>query len=198
MLQSFRAESAAWSVDVEGGLLRGRTLGRGRPLYFLNGISGNCELFCLLAWLLRDDFRCVLFDYRNGDSKRLTSGQLVDDLLAVADAQRDHTFSIFAAPFGSLVALSALAKQPDRIERAILLGGFAHRHLSLFERLLCGFGYLSIRRLVPGPAAEHAAARQPPAWLSAVRRQPLGFLRPEYEPNAHSRPGRACLADGAF
>jgi pimeloyl-ACP methyl ester carboxylesterase len=140
VLQSFRAESAAWSLDVEGGLLRGRTLGRGRPFYFLNGISGNCELFCLLAWLLRDDFRCVLFDYRNGDSKRLTSSQLVDDLLAVADAQHDRTFSIFAAPFGSLVALCALSKQPDRIERAILLGGFARRNLSLFERLLCGLG----------------------------------------------------------
>ena len=91
VLQSFRAESTAWSVDVEGGFLRGRTLGRGRPLYFLNGISGNCELFCLLAWLLRDDFRCVLFDYRNGGSKWLTPSQLVEDLLVVADARHDRT-----------------------------------------------------------------------------------------------------------
>jgi pimeloyl-ACP methyl ester carboxylesterase len=141
VLQSFRAESADWSVEVEGSLLRGRSLGRGRPLYFLNGISGNCELFCLVAWLLRDDFRCVLFDYRNSDTKRLTAIRLVDDLIAVADAQQDRTFSIFAAPFGSLVALSALVEYPERIERAILLGGFAHRRLSPFERLLCGFGH---------------------------------------------------------
>jgi pimeloyl-ACP methyl ester carboxylesterase len=144
VLQSFRAESADWSVEVDGGLLRGRTLGRGRPLYLLNGISGNFELFCLLTWLLRDDFRCVLFDYRNAGSKRLTASRLVDDLIAVADAQHNRTFSIFAAPFGSLVALSALMEHPERIDRAVLLGGFAHRRLSGFERLLCGFGhYLS-------------------------------------------------------
>jgi len=68
VLESFRAESTPWTVDVGGSLLQGRTLGHGQPLYFLNGISGNCELFCLLAWLLRDQYRCVLFDYRDCDS----------------------------------------------------------------------------------------------------------------------------------
>jgi pimeloyl-ACP methyl ester carboxylesterase len=155
VLESFRAESTAWSVDVDGGLLSGRTLGRGRPLYFLNGISGDCELFCLLAWLLRDDFRCVLFDYRSRAAERrpdqgrqperLTASRLGNDLIAVADAQGDRTFGLFAAPFGSLVALIALVEHPERIERAILLGGFAHRRLSPFERLLCGLG-----RFLPG------------------------------------------------
>jgi pimeloyl-ACP methyl ester carboxylesterase len=152
VLESFRAESAPWTVDVAGSLLHGRTLGRGQPLYFLNGISGNCELFCLLTWLLRDQFRCVLFDYRDRNSPAsrganakpagLTVERLADDLLAVADAQHDSAFCIFAAPFGSLIALAALARNPERIERAILLGGFAHRHLSRVERTLCRLGQL--------------------------------------------------------
>jgi pimeloyl-ACP methyl ester carboxylesterase len=114
VLESFRAESTPWTVDVGGSLLQGRTLGHGQPLYFLNGISGNCELFCLLAWLLRDQYHCVLFDYRDRDShaasgasaksERLTVERLADDLLAVADAQHDSTFCVFAAPFGSLIA----------------------------------------------------------------------------------------------
>ena len=152
VLESFRAESTPWTVDVGGSLLQGRTLGHGQPLYFLNGISGNCELFCLLAWLLRDQYRCVLFDYRDCDShaasgasaksKRLTVERLADDLLAVADAQHDSTFCVFAAPFGSLIALAALADHTERIERAILLGGFARRRLSRVERTLCRLGQL--------------------------------------------------------
>ncbi len=137
VLESFRAESTPWTVDVAGSLLHGRSLGQGQPLYFLNGISGNCELFCLLAWLLRDQFRCVLFDYRDRDShaaigaipqpQGLTVEQLADDLLAVADAQHDSTFCVFAAPFGSLIALAVLAKQPERNRRAILLGDLRRR-----------------------------------------------------------------------
>ncbi len=155
VLESVRGESTAWSIDVEGSLLHGRTLGRGRPLYFLNGITGDCELFCLLAWLLREDFRCVLFDYRThaargpADSTPFSARRLADDLLAVADAQHDQAFSLFAAPFGSLIALSAMADHPTRIERAVLLGGFAQRRLSRFERFLCGVG-----RFLPGTAAQ--------------------------------------------
>jgi lipase len=159
VLESFRTEGVAWSIDGDGGMLHGRTLGRGRPLYFLNGITGNCELFCLLAWLLRDDFRCVLFDYRSCASLgsrsgatrggRLTARRLVQDLWAVADARGDRTFSVFAAPFGALIALSALSEHPERVERAVLLGGFVHRRLSLVERLLCGVG-----RFVPGTAGQ--------------------------------------------
>jgi pimeloyl-ACP methyl ester carboxylesterase len=62
-------------------------------------------------------------------------------LIAIADALGHRTFSLFAAPFGSLIALAALMEFPVRVERAILLGGFAHRRLSMFERLLCGLGH---------------------------------------------------------
>jgi pimeloyl-ACP methyl ester carboxylesterase len=154
VLESVRAESEHWSLDVEGAVLRGQTLGRGRPLYFLNGISGNRELFCLLAWLLKDDFCCVLFDYRSRASSTRAKGQrtqpltrsvLAADLIAVADAQGHPTLSLFAAQFGSLVALATLMEFPIRVEQAILLGGFARRPLSPFERLLCGLG-----RWMPG------------------------------------------------
>ena len=178
VLESFRAESTPWTVDVAGSLLHGRTLGRGQPLYFLNGISGNCELFCLLAWLLRDQFRCVLFDYRDRDShaasgaiaksKRLTVERLADDLLAVADAQHDSTFCVFAAPFGSLIALSTLAKHPERIERAILLGGFARRRLSRVRANPVPRGTVAAGRPVASSPPQHAAGRQSPAGLPPV------------------------------
>jgi pimeloyl-ACP methyl ester carboxylesterase len=153
VLEAFRAQSTSWSVRVGGESVDGRTFGNGRPLYFLNGLTGTSDLFCLLVWLLRDDFRCVVFDYptQNGTAKprrRLTAAGLADDLFAVADSQGDSTFSLFGTSFGGVVALAALTARPTRIDRAILQGAFAHRRLSAMERLLCRAG-----RFVPGTLA---------------------------------------------
>ena len=98
---------------------------------------------------------------------------------------------VFAAPFGSLIALGALAEHPTRIERAVLLGGFAHRRLSRFERFLCGAGRFLPGTDFPSSAARHAANGQPSTRLSAVRREPLGVLRAEYGPDADPRSGGA-------
>jgi pimeloyl-ACP methyl ester carboxylesterase len=158
VLEAFRSQSTSWSVRVGGKSVDGRTFGNGRPLYFLNGLTGTSNLFCLLVWLLRDDFRCVVFDYptrsgstQNGTAKpprRLTAEGLADDLFAVADSQGDLTFSLFGTSFGGVVALAALTARPSRIDRAILQGAFAHRRLSAMERLLCRTG-----RFVPGTLA---------------------------------------------
>jgi pimeloyl-ACP methyl ester carboxylesterase len=153
VLESFRSQSRTWQIERGDAILTGRTFGEGRPLYFLNGIAGTHELFCLLAWLLQEDFRCVLFDYpiagRNRPRTPLSIDGLVADLLAIADAQGDRSFSLFATSFGSTVALQGLAGYPDRIERAVIQGGFAYRRLSRLERMLCRVG-----RLLPGRAAD--------------------------------------------
>jgi pimeloyl-ACP methyl ester carboxylesterase len=163
VLEAFQSQSMSSSVRVGGEAVDVRTLGSGRPLYFLNGLTGTSDLFCLLVWLLRDDFRCVVFDYpthsRTAESERtqngpvkprrlLTAEGLADDLFAVAESQGDSTFSLFATSFGGVVALAALTARPTRIDRAILQGAFAHRRLSAMERLLCRAG-----RFVPGTLA---------------------------------------------
>jgi pimeloyl-ACP methyl ester carboxylesterase len=151
VLEAVRAQSTPWSVEVEGHQFSGRTLGVGPPLYFLNGLAGTSDLFCLLVWLLRDEFRCVVFDYPARTSRRprsLTNELLASGLFAAADRHADKTFSMMATSFGSAIALTALAAQPERITCAILQAGFAHRKLSATERLLARIG-----RHVPGTLA---------------------------------------------
>ena len=63
VLKAVHSQSALWQVKVGGDTITGRTLGAGPPLYFLNGFAGNSDLYCLIVWLLRDEFRCVVFDY---------------------------------------------------------------------------------------------------------------------------------------
>ena len=152
VVAAFRRESRAWELNHNGITLRGRTWGTGPPLYLLNGLGGTHELYAMLVWLLRDRFCCIVYDYPQrlcthlgqprvaGSRKKLTAEHLVDDLCAVADLHSHDRFCVWATSFGCVVALTALWRQPDLIERAVLQGGFAHRSLSLAERILIRLG----------------------------------------------------------
>src|SRR6516225_9671239 len=63
VLREFHRQADAWYLDRQSYRISGRTIGSGPPLYLLNGFSGTHELYALLAWLLQDRYRCVLFDY---------------------------------------------------------------------------------------------------------------------------------------
>jgi pimeloyl-ACP methyl ester carboxylesterase len=137
VLREFHRQADAWYLDRKNFRIPGRIFGSGRPLYLLNGFSGTHELHALLAWLLRDRYRCVLFDYATPASRgSVTLADLADDVVAVADASGDRQFDVFAPLFGGVVALEAMRRHPDRIGHGILQGAFAHRHLSRAERLL--------------------------------------------------------------
>lgn len=140
VLRDFHKQADAWYLDRPGYRLSGRTWGEGPPLYFLNGIGGDLELFALLVFLLKDQFRCVLYNYPGTDKRiRLKGVSLRDfaaDFWAVADQCGDAAPFLFGTSFGGLVGLETLLARPGRIPRAILQGGFAHRKLSVFERLL--------------------------------------------------------------
>jgi len=145
----FHRQSEAWYLDRQAYRLSGRILGSGPTLYFLNGFTGTHELYALLVWLLRDEFRCVLIDYPSPAGPHLTLHGLADDLVAVADTCRDQSFDLFAASFGGLVALNAMHRHPDRIRRAVLAAGFAHRRYSVAERMLvrlCGYAAIPLGR----------------------------------------------------
>ena len=140
VVETFRAESERWQFDEHR--LHGAIWGDGPPLYFLNGITGNHELFALSAYLLRDQFRCVLLDYSGSDRDRLSESprsyrSISRDLLAIADTLHDDSFCIYAAPFGTPAAIQTMIDHPSRIEQAILQTPFAApRQLSFTERML--------------------------------------------------------------
>jgi len=134
VLDAFRRESVSWSVDLGSARVRGRTIGQGPPLYFLNGFAGDLELFSLTVWLLRDDFRCVLLDYPHHIDS--APGELGRMLLQVAADRGDDQFDVYATAFGAVPALTAALDAPQRIRRLILQAGFSHRKLSLPERIL--------------------------------------------------------------
>ncbi len=160
VLATFRQQSTRWEVARQGYSLQGRTWGQGPPLYILCGMGSTFKAFSLLMYLLKDSFRCVIFDYpgtvksRTGGG-RATIATLRDDVLSAADFHHDHQFHLFANSFGGLVALEALQAAPDRVLRSVIQGGFARRQFSLMEWAIAGFGCLLPGRLrsLPGAAA---------------------------------------------
>jgi pimeloyl-ACP methyl ester carboxylesterase len=137
VLREFHRQADNWYLDRPHVRISGRTLGNGPPLYFLNGFSGTHELYALLVWLLRDDYRCVLFDYALPAARgQTTLDDLAGDVAAVADAAGDRQFDLFAPTFGGLVALTAARRFPERVGRLVLQGAFARLALAPVERLL--------------------------------------------------------------
>lgn len=181
VLDAFRSESSPWWVDRGTYRIEGRSWGEGPPLYFLNGMGGTHELFALLVWLLKDSHRCIVYDYPGTEIpvsrlSRISLADLGADLFAIADRFGDRDFDICATSFGSLVALSAMESQPDRIHRAVIQGGFAHRSLSMMERRLIGLcrAFPGTLRQVPG--REFIAQQNHRPWFPPFDRSRWQFF----------------------
>lgn len=139
VLSAFRAESQPWELDRGTRQLTGRTWGQGPPLYLLNGFAATAELYALLVYLLRDSFKCVVFDTITNPSSRRARPTIHDfaqDLMAVADHQQDSAMLVFAPTIGAALAMQAAVDHPGRIVGLALEHGFAIRRLSWSERLL--------------------------------------------------------------
>lgn len=139
--ENYLRDSVPWEMMRGPHRLVGRTWGEGPPLYFLNNFAATAELYSLIAWLLRDHCRCVVFDAVTNDRRaarqsKPSMSEFAEDLFLVADRLGDQVFPIYGAGFGAAVALQAAMERPDRVQGMILQHGFARRQLSFFERML--------------------------------------------------------------
>ena len=177
--EHYLRDSKAWEVGCGSHRLIGRTWGQGRPLYFLNNFAATAELFSLTAWLLKDEFQCVLFDTIAKDQRGLSVPKMADfseDLFAIADAHGDHRFSIYGAGFGAAVGLQAVLDQPDRVERLVLQHGFASRPLSIFERVLASICLRSSKPLDTLPQRRRFQAVNHQPWFPPFDTSRFEFL----------------------
>jgi len=177
VLDAFRSDAELWELRQGGTTIRGRTWGDGPPVYLLPGLGGTHELYALLVWLLREDFRCVVYDDFSLDrGSRQSTATLVDNLFAVADRQGDRQFHLFAPAFASVTAFSAMLAEPNRILTAAIQGGYAHRQLSLTERLLIGVGRRLRRPLASVPFWSTLQTQNHLPWFPPIDRGRWSFF----------------------
>jgi pimeloyl-ACP methyl ester carboxylesterase len=136
----FLKQSEEFSFVESGLTIKGRVIGEGTPLYFLNGISASPTLFCLTVWLLRDEFRCVILDF---PPEARSLEQLAQALDLAATQLGDNQFDLYATSFGTAVALQAMIGGQPRIKQAVLQGPLIEMKFSVAERLaLAMLGWL--------------------------------------------------------
>ncbi|MFN7804617.1 MAG: alpha/beta fold hydrolase [Planctomycetaceae bacterium] len=170
VLREVTERATHWTVEVPGTQLTGLTLGEGPPLIFLNSLAEPRELSFLLAWLLRDQFRCVLFDWRGVKSPQrgpVTLDRLVADLFEIADHWPGEPNRLLATGLGGLVGLRALHDRPRQFTHLTLVAGYAHRQLTATERFLAGCG-----RWLPG------TVQRLPGWRAMQRHSHRRFFPP--------------------
>ena len=179
--EKFLHESTPWELVRGFHRLTGRTWGEGPPLYFLNNFAATAELYCLSAWLLKDQFRCVVFDSIAHDRRtvgrvRPSIAEFADDLFEIADQQGDQRFSVYGAGFGAAVGLHASISSPHRVDRLVLQHGFASRRLSLFERMLMSACLRSSQTLNRMPQRRRFQAVNHQPWFPPFDHSRFEFL----------------------
>ena len=132
VLAQFQKQARIFELGTGSGRFRVTVFGDGQPLYFLNGWSGDADLFCLTAWMLREQFRCVLIDYPTTASNLESLATIVTQ---AADAVGDPSVDLFASNFGTAVGLRAALSAPDRIRRLVLQGPIVSYRLSWLEAI---------------------------------------------------------------
>ncbi|MDA0833032.1 MAG: alpha/beta hydrolase [Planctomycetota bacterium] len=170
VVDRLRMDASSWEVYRGSYSIRCRSIGTGKPLYFLGGATGNSDLFALMAWLLKDDFRCVLYDYpdhsaRNQRRRPLTIDDYVDDLISVVDSQREEQVSAYAISMGTPILLTAMRRQPKRFSHAIIQGGQLRLPLTGIERLMLEFGKYLPGKLRHLPGRDTIFQQNHRAWF---------------------------------
>ena len=177
VLDAFRSDADQWEQRQGGTTIRGRTWGDGPPVYLLPGLGGTHELYALLIYLLREEFRCVVYDdFLLERGCRQSPATLVDNLFAVADRHDDRQFHIFAPAFAGVTAFSAMLNEPDRILTAAIPGGYAHRRLSMTEKMLVGVGRRLRRPLASVPFWNTLQTQNHLPWFPPIDRGRWSFF----------------------
>ena len=118
--EKFLHESRSWEFVRGAHRLTGHTWGEGPPLYFLNNFAATAELFCLTAWLLKDQFRCVVFDSAANDRLKIDRvrpliSDFAEDLFAIADQHGDQQLSLY----GQVLVPQSDCRRPSAVLRGL-------------------------------------------------------------------------------
>lgn len=205
VLAEFRAQREMIELETAGGRLTATAFGSGRPLYFVSPPAGSHEQFALVAWLLKDEFRCVFVDYRSLSAQSPFAvvrrdgmlQRLAGDVTRVAEQLGHHSISLCGISFGALVALQLLLDEPESVEATMLICGYAERRFSWLERGLLGYGALLPGTLGALPGWRRLQEQNHRPWFPPFDTSRWEFLRDDLAATPTSQLARRLsIADG--
>lgn len=158
VLAAFEKSAGGQIVCADDAQIAVREFGDGPPLCFFPGLGGTPRLYALTAWVLQDQYRCLLIDHpvwkRKPPAKTLIHAT-ADAWSTILQLYAPQGADVYAPSLGGQVALDLMARHPTFIRRCLLQGAWARRTLTIAERSILGVG-----TFCPGPV------RRVPLWLS--------------------------------
>lgn len=159
VVKSFRESAQSRVFTTDDADVTVTEFGQGPPLVFFPGLAGGPLLFALTAWLLKDEFRSLLFEhprYRVRPAPRDLIKCTSENWAMAVEHLCPQGADLYACSLGSQIALKTMASYPRLIRSAVLQGAWAVRSLTWAERSL-----LQLGRWSP------FSIRRTPLWLSA-------------------------------
>ncbi|GIX03163.1 MAG: hypothetical protein KatS3mg113_0169 [Planctomycetaceae bacterium] len=187
VLRQWSAQAQTFTVPAQRGRLMVRQLGSGPALYFLNGFGAPSSWYVLTAWLLREQFKCVLMDWV-GPRYPERLEDFAAAVLQIMPAVGDETACLYGMGFGGWVAVEAVQQAPELISALILQSVSPEWKLTPGERCFAWLGrwFTCPQGWIPGWRVVHTHNHRgwfPPLdlgrwsfFLSEAASLPCGFL----------------------
>ena len=132
------AQAEHWSLANSSPLqTHGWTWGQGPTVIFLSPIGGCAALFSLTAYLMKEDFRCVIVEWGCPSySPRATMQTFLADLKSIIEQQAGEPVLLAGCGFGGVLALEYAARYPHQVSQLVVQAVSIKRQLSVPERWL--------------------------------------------------------------
>lgn len=153
-------------IPAGGHLLNAVSFGSGpRTFVAHGGWVGSWELWQQPFELMQGDWRCISYDHRGSGASTAPAADvhpqgLVDDLFAVLDHFAVESCVLAGESMGTLTALEAVLRQPDRFEGLVLVDGMTETGGQPVDHSAVRDDYAAyvdafVEACVPEPDSEH-------------------------------------------
>ncbi|MCA9052654.1 MAG: alpha/beta hydrolase [Planctomycetaceae bacterium] len=197
VLAAFRSERDEFSLQTSWGDVQLWEFGQGTPLLCLGPAAGDADLFALAAWLLREDYRCLLVTLPvppvEVPSTAWLGGmaELVDRVLSARSCDR---VPVLATGHGCVLALQTALDIPARVGRLVLHASPLGMPMTWRERMLLRIGSRRRGPLANVPTYLSVTESNHRRWFPPFDPSRWEFLRDNLAQTSTQRFARTVLA----
>jgi len=180
--QSFHESANSRIIETERCELKVVEFGSGRPVVFLPIPYGSSRLYCLSAWLLKDEYRSLLIEAPRFASPP-TPERFVYEAAEAISLAIEHLSpggaDLYASSISSQIALQIMATRPHAVRSAFLQGAWARREFTVAESLMLQTGRWLPAKLRQIPFWQSAQIENHRRWFPPFDETRFGFLLQE-------------------
>jgi len=180
--QSFHESATSRIFETPLAELKVTEFGTGHPIFFLPPLYGSSRLFCLTAWLLKEEYRSVFLEtprfYQSPSPEKLVS-ETAQVLSLGIEHLSPRGADLYASGFSGQAAIQLMARWPHLIRSVFFQGVWGCRQFNAVEKLLLQLGRIPPVRLKKLPFWQTTQIENHRRWFPPFDETRFGFLLQE-------------------